>query len=60
MKIIRDPQSKHWVLQSDSLELYRGRKSPWDHPAIIREALEREAQARGAARGPRREHAKSS
>jgi len=59
MKIMRDPQSRNWVLKADSLVLYDGRKSPWDHPIIIREALEREAHLRGRSLGPRREEAKS-
>ena len=46
MKIARDPQSKVWVLSSDSAVLYQGRQSPWDHPAILRDARLREAQAR--------------
>jgi hypothetical protein len=44
MKIMRDPQSKFWVLTSNSRVLYKGRRSPWDDPAIIREALARERQ----------------
>jgi hypothetical protein len=42
MKIMRDPQSKFWVLSSNSRVLYKGRRSPWDDPAIIRQALARE------------------
>jgi len=61
MKISRDQQSKNWLLESDSHVLYAGRKSPWDHPTIIREALRREAEVRKLAqRGPRREQPKPS
>jgi hypothetical protein len=42
MKITRDKQSKFWTLSSDSHVLYKGRKSPWDDPTIIREAQQRE------------------
>ena len=42
MKIMRDKQSKFWVLSSESRVLYKGRRSPWDDPAIIRQALDRE------------------
>jgi hypothetical protein len=49
MKIMRDKQSKFWVLSSESRVLYKGRRSPWDDPAIIRQALDRErAIARSA------------
>jgi hypothetical protein len=39
MKISRDKHTKFWVLSSGSKVLYKGRRSPWDHPEIIREAL---------------------
>ncbi len=42
MKIKRDQQSKFWVLSSDARVLYKGRRSPWDDPTIIRQALDRE------------------
>jgi hypothetical protein len=42
MKIMRDRQSKFWVLSSDSHVLYKGRRSPWDDPRIIRAAFDRE------------------
>lgn len=42
MKIMRDQQSKFWVLSSDARVLYKGRRSPWDDPTIIRQALDRE------------------
>ena len=49
MKIMRDKQSKFWVLSSDTRVLYKGRRSPWDDPTIIRRALDRErAMARSA------------
>jgi len=42
MKITRDKHTKFWVLSSGSKVLYKGRRSPWDHPEIIREALDQE------------------
>ena len=39
MKIRKDKHTKSWVLSSGSKILYKGRRSPWDHPEIIREAL---------------------
>jgi hypothetical protein len=46
---MRDQQSKFWVLSSDTRVLYKGRRSPWDDPTIIRQALDRErAMARAA------------
>ncbi len=42
MNIRRDKQSKFWVLSSNQRVLYEGRRSPWDHPIIIRQALDRE------------------
>ena len=42
MNIRRDKQSKQWVLSSNERVLYEGRRSPWDDPAIIRQALDRE------------------
>jgi hypothetical protein len=39
---MRDKQSKFWVLSSESRVLYKGRRSPWDDPTIIRQALDRE------------------
>jgi hypothetical protein len=42
MKISRDPNSKFWMLTSNSRVLYKGRRSPWDDPTIIRQALARE------------------
>jgi hypothetical protein len=58
MKISRDQQSKTWLLESGSHVLYRGRKSPWDHPAILEDARRREAEVRAGSRGPRRESPK--
>jgi hypothetical protein len=56
MKICRDQRSHLWLLQSESHVLYKGRKSPWDHPSILREAQRREAEVRSAphreSRGP--------
>ena len=49
MKITRDKQSKFWVLSSDARVLYKGRRSPWDDPTIIREAFERERMLAKAA-----------
>ncbi len=56
MKICRDKQSKFWTLSSDSHVLYKGRKSPWDDPTIIREAQEREKTLRA---GPKRTREKA-
>ncbi len=54
MKIMRDKQSKFWVLSSDTRVLYKGRRSPWDDPTIIRQALDRErAMAKSA--GPKQQ-----
>ena len=54
MKIMKDKQTKFWVLSSDTRVLYQGRRSPWDDPTIIREAYDRErAMARSA--GPKRQ-----
>jgi hypothetical protein len=54
MKIMKDKQSKFWVLSSDTRVLYKGRRSPWDDPTIIRQAFDRErAMARSA--GPKRQ-----
>ena len=36
MKIMKDKQSKFWVLSSETRVLYKGRRSPWDDPTIIR------------------------
>ena len=51
MKISRDQKSRNWLLSSESGVLYKGPKSPWDHPSIIRDALQREAA--GSADGPK-------
>ncbi len=49
MKIMKDKQSKFWVLSSETRVLYKGRRSPWDDPTIIRAAFDRErAMARAA------------
>jgi hypothetical protein len=54
MKITRDQQSRFWVLSSDARVLYQGRRSPWDDPAIIRQALARERMlARSGESAPR-------
>ncbi len=50
MKISRDKQTKFWTLSSDSHVLYKGRRSPWDDPTIIREAQQREQGLRAGAR----------
>lgn len=42
MKISRDPASRLWTLTSGDHVLYAGRRSPWDNPRVMREALERE------------------
>lgn len=38
MKIERETETRLWVLSDRDRVLYRGRRSPWDNPAIIREA----------------------
>ena len=38
MKIRKNPQKKLWELSSGATILYQGRRSPWDHPEIIRNA----------------------
>jgi len=57
MKIMRDKQSKFWVLSSDSRVLYKGRRSPWDDPTIIRQALDRERAIARSADSKRRSEA---
>jgi hypothetical protein len=63
MKITRDKQSMFGVLSSDTRVLYKGRRSPWDDPTIIREAFKRErmlakaADYRRPAERPTSEHA---
>ena len=42
MNIRRDTRSKFWVLSSNQRVLYEGRRSPWDDPSILRQALARE------------------
>lgn len=55
MKISKDKQSKFWVLSSGSRVLYKGRRSPWDHPEIIRDAMIRERALTRDARTEERE-----
>jgi hypothetical protein len=43
MRIERDRRSGEWLLVAGTTELYRGRRSPWDSPSILREALARES-----------------
>ena len=47
MKIRKNPQKKLWELSSGATILYRGRRSPWDHPEIIRNAQAAEHSPRG-------------
>lgn len=44
MKIHRHPQDRHWILSSGQHVLYRGMRSPWQSPALLREAARRERQ----------------
>lgn len=46
MKIARDKRTGEWVLTAGATLLYRGRRSPWDTPSILREALAREGSLR--------------
>ena len=57
MKIQRDRRSGEWLLTAGTTELYRGRRSPWDAPNILREALAREGSLgpRAAMRGSSRD-----
>jgi len=50
MKISRDKQTKFWTLTSDAHVLYKGSRSPWDDPTIIRQAQQREEDLRAGAR----------
>lgn len=56
MKIERDQSQRMWTLTSGPHVLYRGRRSPWEHPQLMREALEREQQL-GGPEGRRTAHA---
>jgi hypothetical protein len=38
MRIHKDRKSGLWVLSSVDGVHYQGRRSPWDHPEIIRQA----------------------
>lgn len=51
MNIRRDKQSKFWVLSSNQRVLYQGRRSPWDDPTILRQALDREKSLASTAAG---------
>lgn len=44
MKIHRNPQDHQWVLSSGPHVLYRGARSPWLSPELLREAARRERQ----------------
>jgi hypothetical protein len=50
MKIRRNPQKRLWELTSGTTILYQGRRSPWDHPQIIRDAQAAERSPKGPAR----------
>src|SRR5262245_56312627 len=49
MKIQRDRRSGEWLLTTGTTELYRGWRSPWDAPSILRDALAREGDLKTAA-----------
>ena len=51
MKMRKNPQKKLWELTSGTTILYQGRRSPWDHPEIIRDALAAERSPKGRAPG---------
>lgn len=53
MKIERDREKNLWALRAGTHVLYQGRRSPWDHPEIIRAALAAE-RALPPARSERR------
>ena len=55
MKMRKNPQKKLWELTSGTTILYQGRRSPWDHPEIIRDALAAERSPKGPA--PSEHHA---
>lgn len=42
MKMARDKRTGDWVLTAGATVLYRGRRSPWDTPSILRDAIARE------------------
>lgn len=44
MKIHRNPQDHQWILSSGPHVLYRGARSPWLSPELLREAARRERQ----------------
>lgn len=44
MKIERDRSQGMWLLKSGNHVLYSGRRSPWDSPHIMRDAIHREHQ----------------
>jgi hypothetical protein len=44
MKIERDRSQGMWLLKSGNHVLYSGRRSPWDNPHIMRDAIHREHQ----------------
>lgn len=47
MKIERDREARVWVLKSGGHVLYSGRRSPWERPELMREALRRERDLHG-------------
>ncbi len=44
MRIHRNPQDRNWLLTSGPHVLYRGPRSPWQSPELLREAARREQQ----------------
>jgi hypothetical protein len=47
MKIERNREARVWVLKSGGHVLYSGRRSPWERPELMREALRRERDLQG-------------
>jgi hypothetical protein len=47
MKIERNREARVWLLKSGGHVLYSGRRSPWERPELIREALRRERDLQG-------------
>jgi hypothetical protein len=45
MKIHKDRKTGEWLLTAPEGVLYQGRRSPWDHPEIIREARRERSRA---------------
>lgn len=52
MKIERDQDRGLWTLKSGTHVLYSGRRSPWENPRLMKDALQRERQLHGGRRRP--------